>query len=245
MKKIVRNHDEIMYFYENRYERPKQIHLKILELIKQNINDKNHKMRISDYGCAAGELEYVLFKDLDNKEIVGYEFVEKLIKKAKDNVKGVKFLKGDITKQETSKKNSNDFSISLGVLPIFDSFEDILSNLIYWTKPGGFIFLHSLFNDFNLDVYVKYNHSEDYYQDFRESGWNIFSKKSISNFINSHNDVLCHEYIDFKLDFELEKQSDILRSWTIDDYKGKKLITNGLCLLQPHSILKIQKKIKN
>ena len=127
-------------------------------------------------------------------------------------------------------------------MPIFDSFEDILSNLIYWTKPGGFIFIHSLFNDFDLDVYIKYNHSKDYKQEFRESGWNIFSKKSVSTFINNHDAVLSHEFIDFKLDFDLNKQSDILRSWTIDNFKSEKLITNGLCLLQPHSILKIEKK---
>ena len=59
------------------------------------------------------------------------------------------------------------------------------------------------------------------------------------------NEELKHEFIDFNLDFDLNIQEDVLRSWTITSSRGDKLITNGLCLLQPHSILKIQKKIKD
>ena len=241
MKKIVRNHDIIVYEKENRYENPKHLHLKIIELIKNNMSSKKGKI-ISDYWSAAGELQYTLMKEFSNHHIIGYEYLDKLLIKAKENVRGVQFLKGDITNKKTSKKNSNDFSLSIGVLQIFDSFEKNLSNLIYWTKPGGFIFAHALFNDFDLDVYIKYNHSDDYNEDFRESGWNIFSKNSISTFLNNHDDVLSYEFIDFKIDFEVPKQNDSLRSWTIDDSKGEKLITNGLSLIQPHSILKIQIK---
>ena len=245
MKKIVRNHDKIMYLKENRYKKPKQIHLKIIELIKNNIIQKNSKITISDYGCAAGELEYSLLKEFKNQDLIGYEYVDSLIDKAKKEVKGVNFLKGNITERTTSKENSNDFTICVGVLPIFDCFEDILSNLIYWTKPGGFILIHSLFNDFDLDVFIKYNHSKDYRKNFMESGWNIFSKKSVSSYLKNHDTVLKHEFIDFNLDFDLNIQEDVLRSWTITSSRGDKLITNGLCLLQPHSILKIQKKIKD
>ena len=34
----------------------------------------------------------------------------------------------------------------------------------------------------------------------------------------------------------------IMRSWTFKNQVGSRLITNGLCLLQPHSVLKIKIK---
>lgn len=242
MKKIVRNHDKIMYLKENRYEKPKKIHLDIIKMIKNELKS-NNKIKISDYGCAAGEFEYSLIKEFPDFEIKGYEYVDALIQKARDNVKGVEFKFGDLNDVNTSDENTNDFSLSVGVLPIFDCFKKPLNNMIHWTKSKGIIFIHSLFNEYDFDVFIKYNHSLDYNKDFRETGWNIFSKKSISNFLETNEKVLSYSFIDFNLDFDLEKQhDDYLRSWTFKNDESSRLITNGLCLLQPHSILKIQIK---
>lgn len=242
MKKIVRNHDEVMYLKENRYEKPKKMHLDIIKMIKDELKSSN-RIKISDYGCAAGEFEYSLIKEFPDFEITGYEYVDLLIEKARNNVNGVEFKFGDLNDISTSEENSNDFSLSVGVLPIFDCFKNPLNNMIYWTKSKGVIFIHSLFNEYDFDVFIKYNHSKDYNKDFRETGWNIFSKKSISKFLDTNDKVLSHSFIDFNLDFSLDKQQDdYLRSWTFKNQVGSRLITNGLCLLQPHSILKIQIK---
>ena len=242
MKKIVRNHDEVMYLKENRYEKPKKMHLDIIKMIKDELKT-NHRIRISDYGCAAGEFEYALIKEFPDFDIAGYEFVDALLEKAKKNVDGVEFKSGDLNNINTSSENSNDFSLSVGVLPIFDCFKTPLNNMIHWTKSNGVIFIHSLFNEYDFDVFIKYNHSKDYNKDFRETGWNIFSKKSISKFLEANEKVLSHSFIDFNLDFKLDKQGDdYLRSWTFKNNDGDRLITNGLCLLQPHSILKIHIK---
>lgn len=242
MKKIVRNHDEVMYLKENRYEKPKKIHLDIIKMIKHELKTY-HGNSISDYGCAAGEFEYALVKEFSDFNIKGYEYVDALLEKAKKNVDGVEFKLGDLNDINTSEENSNDFSLSVGVLPIFECFKNPLNNLIYWTKSNGVIFIHSLFNEYDFDVFIKYNHSKDYNKDFRETGWNIFSKKSISKFLEANEKVLSHSFIDFNLDFNLDKQpDDYLRSWTFKNNDEDRLITNGLCLLQPHSILKIHIK---
>lgn len=242
MKKIVRNHDEVMYLKENRYDKPKKIHLDIIKMIKHELKT-NHGNRISDYGCAAGEFEYALVKEFPDFNIKGYEYVDALLEKAKKNVDGVEFKLGDLNNINTSEENSNDFSLSVGVLPIFECFKNPLNNMIYWTKSKGVIFIHSLFNEYDFDVFIKYNHSKDYNKDFRETGWNIFSKKSISKFLDTNDKVLSHSFIDFTLDFSLDKQQDdYLRSWTFKNQVGSRLITNGLCLLQPHSVLKIHIK---
>tara|TARA_Y100001958_G_C21215213_1_gene540649 strand:- start:784 stop:1515 length:732 start_codon:yes stop_codon:yes gene_type:complete len=240
-KKILRIHDEKMYLKENRYKNPKQIHLEIVKIIKSHKFYKDKNMTISDYGCAAGELEYTLVNEFPNCKIIGYEFVKALIEKAKQNVKNVEFIMGDINDSTTSKNSSNDISICTGVLPIFDSFEASINNLIKWTKPNGMIIIHSLFNNYDLDVFIKYNHSSDYNKDFVESGWNIFSKKSISNFLKKRSDIKEFSFEDFNLNLELSKQKDLLRSWTFKDQDGNINVTNGLCFIQPHSFLKIIK----
>ena len=42
-------------------------------------------------------------------------------------------------------------------------------------------------------------------------------------------------------ELDLEPQGDPVRSWTIKDEHGRRILTNGLCIMQPHSILHIQK----
>ena len=58
-----------------------------------------------------------------------------------------------------------------------------------------------------------------------------FFRNYISDFI--------HDTVQIALD--LEPQRDPVRSWTIKDEYGRRILTNGLCIMQPHSILHIQK----
>tara|TARA_B110000977_G_C10659074_1_gene331120 strand:+ start:63 stop:218 length:156 start_codon:yes stop_codon:yes gene_type:complete len=44
MKKIVRNHDIIIYEKENRHENSKHLNLKIIELIKNNMSSEREKL---------------------------------------------------------------------------------------------------------------------------------------------------------------------------------------------------------
>ena len=244
-KNIVRRHDEL-YLNENRYDKPKQLHLDIIDLIKARLALKNlaqsSEVYICDFGCAAGEFEYSLNLAFPTCNIEGYELLPNLVEKAKSQVPNVKFIIGSVTDRVTCPQAHSDFTLLVGVLSIFDVFEPVLDNLIYWTKAGGDIYVHSLFNDFNLDVNIKYNYSEEYSHNILETGWNIFSKKTVSNWLDAHPDVSSFEFHDFNINVELVKQEDQLRSWTFENGAGKKLITNGLCILQPHSILHIIKK---
>ena len=179
MKKITRTHDSL-YLKENRYEEPKQVHMDIISNIKtkENINDD---IIISDFGCAAGEFVYALRKNFPKAKIEGYDVLDELIEKAKIEVPNVDFFVGSIIDREMCKREHANVALCLGVLPIFDTFENIINNLLYWTKSGGVIIIHGLFNDFPIDVNIKYNLSENYGKNELEAGWNIFSKKTISD----------------------------------------------------------------
>ena len=104
------------------------------------------------------------------------------------------------------------------------------------------MFLHGLFNNYPIDVNIKYNLSADYGKNVLESGWNIFSKQSVSRWLESRPDVMSFEFSDFQIGVDLEPQDDPARSWTFKDENHKRLITNGLCIVQPHSLLHIHKK---
>ena len=105
-------------------------------------------------------------------------------------------------------------------------------------------YLHGLFNNFPLDIDVKYNHSKDRTSKVQERGWNIFSKETISTYLNEIHNVKSYAFHDFEISVDLEKKYDPthnhIRSWTIKDESGRRMITNGLGLIQPHSILEIE-----
>lgn len=133
-----------------------------------------------------------------------------------------------------------DRSFLMGVHSIFDEFETCFSNLIKWTKSGGSVYIGGQFNPFPVDVLIKYKESKSYESDIYESGWNIFSQQSVSDFLSKHKKVSSHSFQKFDLTIDLPPREDPLRSWTIRDWLGNRLITNGLCILQPFYLLEIK-----
>ena len=233
------------YLSENRYKEAKRIHLILADLLKKSVIEKaktSEDLIFSDFGCAAGEFQYTLSKKFPYSKIEGYELLPMLVDKAKFMVPSAVFKQGSVINKDTCVASHSDFTTSLGVLSIFDSFETVLENLIYWTKSEGEIFVHSLFNDFDVDVNIKYNLSKEYPLKILESGSNIFSKKTISKYLNKRMDIKSFQYFDYDIDVDLLKHQDQLRSWTFKDENGKRYVTNGLSILQPHSILHIVKK---
>ena len=180
-----RTHDHF-YIKENRYEKPKSSHIQVINLLKKNIKDfKNYEGNLFDFGCATGEFIYLLKKSSLKPKIKGFDILQPLIDKAKIMTKGknISYSQGDVRDKNLCPSNISDFTFLIGVLPIFDKFDDILDNLIKWTKKDGVIYVHSLFNKYPVDVYTKYNYSKDYGKGFIESGWNQHSRKSVSNWL--------------------------------------------------------------
>lgn len=248
MTKLQRTHD-LLYLSENRYKDPKQLHEQIVSMIKSTGQEKVGPWKVDkilDAGCAAGEFAYLLRKEFVDAKIEGFDLLRPLVDKARQNVAGVKFSEADILDPKATCDNYFNVITCTGVISIFDEFEKPVDNLINWSAPGGFIYLHSLFSDFPFDVRIQYNHSKDYGSGILETGWNIFSKESVSVYLNRLLDekiIESYAFHDFKILRELEKQEDLVRSWTIRDEHGDLRITNGLNILQPHKILVIKKAV--
>ena len=54
------------------------------------------------------------------------------------------------------------FRLMIGVLSIFEDFETSLNNLTRWTKKGGKIYIFSFFNNYPIDVNIKFSKSENW-----------------------------------------------------------------------------------
>tara|TARA_B110000003_G_scaffold276186_1_gene321370 strand:+ start:2049 stop:2759 length:711 start_codon:yes stop_codon:yes gene_type:complete len=235
--KIIRTHDKL-YLKENRYNKPKEM-FKFIE--KKALNRNSINKKICDFGCAAGEFLFYLNKKKSNNEYTGIDIRKDLLKKAKKYVPQAIFKRGSVLNKNINKKNIFDISFLIGVHPIFDDFRKCFSNLIYWTKPKGEIFICDMFNPHPVDVIIKYRLSKDYKKNAFETGWNIFSKESVIKFLKKNRKVKSYKFEEFVMPFHLKQQKDPVRSWTVAMNK-KKVMINGLSIIQPQTLLKIKLK---
>ena len=178
--KSKRLHDHI-YLKENRYKDTKEM-FKFIDKEAFEKKAKNNKEDICDFGCAAGEFLYFLRNKYLNKNFTGVDVRADLLSKAKKIVKNVKFIKGSVLNKNLLKKTKFDKVFLIGVHPIFENFEKCFSNLIYWTKPKGEIFICDMFNPYPVDVLIKYKLSKNSNLKFLKRDGIFFLKSLWKNF---------------------------------------------------------------
>jgi ubiquinone/menaquinone biosynthesis C-methylase UbiE len=240
ISKTKRTHDSL-YLKENRYEDTKEM----FKFIFKNAFPKKKIYKnqdILDMGCAAGEFIYYLKKKLKkSNKIVGADVRFDLLKKARQNISGVTFLKKSVIDKRSFKKKIFDKIFMIGVHPIFDSFEKCFSNLIDWTKKNGEIYICDMFNPYPVDVILRYKLTKNYNSKSNETGWNIFSKASVSNFLKKNKKVKSISFTQFHMPFDLGvNKNDIVRSWTFKNIQKKRIMTNGLSIIQNQILLRIK-----
>lgn len=235
---IIRTHDEF-YINVDPKEPPKDSFIQVASIIKNYKDILSRNISVADIGCAAGAFVNYLKTCFPEDKIVGYEYLETLAVAGRQAFPLIEINQGSVLDRNLIEKSHFDVVTLLGVLSIFDDIEPALSNVIYWTKPGGKIFIHGMFNPQDIDVFIKYRHSENYGIPEYEAGWNIVSQKTITKIL-SRNGARNIQFHEFNISIDLEKTfSDPLRSWTEKLENGKRQIINGLCLKQPQYIVEI------
>tara|TARA_B100001105_G_C22391610_1_gene444651 strand:- start:63 stop:788 length:726 start_codon:yes stop_codon:yes gene_type:complete len=233
--KTIRNHDKF-YLNENRKDAPKE---QFKFLFKKSLEGKNfNDLKICDIGCATGDFLYYLSNSIKDAEFFGIDIREDLLAKAKQEVSDCNFILGDISDSKTLPKMQFDIAYMTGVLSIFDDCETVLENFLGLIKPKGIGYIFGIFNSYDIDALIKIRNSN--YQDEWESGWNLFSKSSISKILDGKN--IQYSFSDWNIDIDIPKhEDDPLRSWTIKDENKSQLIVNGIQLLHTYSLLEIRK----
>jgi len=194
---------------------------------------------IADVGCAAGAFVNYLSNTLKDKDIYGIDILDLSLDKARKDFPHLNFLKGDVNVRDSIKQRFDVITL-LGVLDIFDNYDEILSNLFSWLNPHGRLIIHNMVSDYDYDVFVKHKPSSSKMDNADlELGWNIISKKTLELVCEEHGAEITH-YADFELSVDIPKTKNTMRTWTEKNIKGGRDIINALHIRQPQKIVVIQ-----
>jgi SAM-dependent methyltransferase len=196
---------------------------------------------IADVGCATGAFPNYLKARFPHQEIIGLELLDSLRLKAESDFPSLDFRYGNVL-DKTSVTQTFDVITMLGVLSIFDDYKSVIENVLSWLNPGGRLILHNMVSEFEVDVVIKYKKSSlDPSLSDLESGWNIISEKSLS-LVATQNNAKIISSRPFSLKVDLQKNDDVMRSWTEANIKGDNDIFNALHIRQPQRIVAIKKE---
>ena len=222
-----------VYANKNRYLKPKEIFIHLIKILKKE--KLNKKLSVIDIGCANGELLYNLFKNFKDLNLTGLDVDKKLIQKAKKKCPDqIVFKQGDITKK-INNLGKFDIIILSGVLSIFDKGEKIIKNLFSILKPKGRIFIFDSLNIYSFNLYIK---SEDI-KKRKKKIWfkNMYCTKFFEDTAKKFKKKC--KFFEFRLKVNLKKNKDNLRLGWTEILSKKKIVTNGLGIIQNQFWVKI------
>ena len=212
-----------------------------LLLEKIDADEIPRQAKVLDIGCATGALIHYLSTVFQDFSFEGIDISEELIGIAKTKVPNVNFRVGTLHTLPETGTDLFDVVLLFGVLGIFDDSDarDAIHRLTKLVRPGGYIYLFSQFNEFDVDVLIKHRltNPSNYWADW-ESGWNIYSYRTIDNWLRDH--VTEYKFIDFEIPITLAPQENPIRTWTIEMTNGGRKLTNGLKLLVDLKFLEIK-----
>ncbi len=212
MKKAERVADDAIYLKEERHDEPKELFKKLSSIISEFVVHED-ELCMLDVGCATGELVYYLEKQFPNVSYYGIDVSDDMLNLAKRKIGFAKLNNQSILELPLWVDMQFDVVLCLGVIGIFDEIEITLSNLISSLKDGGRLLLSEQFSDDSIDVIMRYRRV-DSGENVWESGWNIFSMKTIEDIAKQYDKkVKWHE---FRMPFGIEKSDDPMRTWTIE-----------------------------
>lgn len=228
-------HQDYIYFEEDYYKNKKETFSFLIDILKRFNKDN---FSLLDLGCSRGELLYHIKNDLPNySKLFGLDYSKNLIKNAEGQefLKDVDFKVGDAQNFKLNQKF--DFIVCSGVVGYFDSLDGISKMLNKHLKKNGVALVFNVFNEFDVDVHVKYRNNK-YFDQF-ESGWNIHSINTAETSLKKFG-LLLKDTHRFQLSFDDNPKEDPARSWT-QYVDGNKKFINGLGQIYDLTCLEIHK----
>lgn len=212
-------------YLEDRYEKPKYLFTVLGDKLQGLIAGKAGSSLL-DVGSASGEFAYYVKSRFPQLDITCLEYDRVLHERAQARVKNCRFVQGDANHMAMFAEKQFAFTTMIGVLSIFDDFQPSLHECIRVTADRGAVIIVTQFNEYPVDALIRWRYSGD--QGQFNPGLNLFSKKSIAEFLRHQKRVDKWEFEKFVLPFDLPKQTDVIRTWTEFGADGNRILKNGL-----------------
>lgn len=238
MKKNINN--SIESYLKGNYEEFKNYErIKFLLTNLKEIIDLDKKYKLLDLGCSKGEIIYLIKENFKNIEFTGIDKSQALIDKAKNEtfIQSERFILDDILSFNLNEKF--DIILMSGVLSIFDDYEKFLLNAIQHMKKNSYGIIFSAFNKEDIDVIIRYRNNFIKSKEW-ESGWNLFSLKQITKFLENFSDDI--EIIPFKLNKKIKKKSNPVTSYSIELKDDSKMLLTGGNIVRDFYLIKFKIK---
>tara|TARA_A100001035_G_C27772332_1_gene497036 strand:- start:580 stop:1284 length:705 start_codon:yes stop_codon:yes gene_type:complete len=224
--------------YENKRKDTKYMFIWLCDKVEKN---NYRREKILDVGCASGDFLDYFSTRFPGKNCIGLEFDKKLVEIGNQrSQEKYEIIEGDANKMTQIKTMSQDLVFMTGTHSIFEDFKFSFSEVIRSLKPGGRALITGFFNDYELDAKIYWRYPENEQGNWHP-GYNLFSKKSVSNFLNTYKNIDNYNFEKFNLPFKLARQEDPVRSWSEEDKDGNLFLRNGIMELN-FQLLTIRKK---
>ena len=226
----VRTHDKL-YLSEDRKHTPKEYFKFILKEIDFEFA-KNAS--VLDVGCATGDFLWFMGENFPDAKLVGVDIDDELIQRARGEVPNADFIRANIIEDKLDQRF--DLIFMLGVHMIFDEIEEWLDPMVGLLKrqKNSTVNIFGMFNPEDLDVIIRSRSSSS--DGPWETGWNVVSKKSVRDYCENKG-WEC-SFKDFQIEIDIEKnESDPLRGYTLMMKDDRRLVVNGLQLVQQFSLM--------
>ena len=162
-----RSHDS---FYASEGKMPVKESFKFIASLLEKYSQDSFS--IADIGCAIGAFPEYLRSVFPQAKVVGYEYLDSLIDVGRAMYPGLTLKKASVL-ERGEVCDRYDVVTCLGVLSIFDDIKLPVSNLCQWVNPGGKLIIHGMYNQDDVDVFIKYQFPLNYGNSEYETGWNI------------------------------------------------------------------------
>jgi len=228
----------LIYINENRKDEPK-------EYFKFIVNYSNEYLKsiespnVLDIGCASGDFLFYIAQVHRHAKLTGLDANNDMLEIAKNKVPDAEYIYGNIDKGTNLPKCEFDAIFMSGVNYIFDDYKPYIKNIIKLLKSTGRAYVFGSYNPEEVDVMAKIKRcGENYF----EPGWNIFSIRTISDFLETLS--VGYKFIEWNIHLDIQKnESDPLRSWTITKSNSEKIIVNGAQFINNFYLLTISKLV--
>ena len=207
-------------------DKPKYMFVRIAEII-DNLMPEKHALSLLDVGAASGAFLRYMKECHSAWTFTGLDFDPKLVENARQISSNINYIVGDANSMNALPTSSFDVVTMIGTHSIFDDFRISFSECLRVARPGGKVIITGLFNPYPVDALIYWRYGGKF-DDAWHPGYNLFSKTSISAFLDSHLGAGGFSFVPFNFPFDLDPREDVIRSWTEKDAGGERYLRNGI-----------------